>query len=504
MVDEKKLVLTEVRKHNRKIEHLSSLNKNLIYWDTLTSMPEKALNNRAELVSFLYGELLRLYRNKDYMNLVSMLEFWNEEVQDQKIFSMVRKIKSNFRSSELIPEDEFLDYQKTLAEAEKVWEYSREMDSFNILVPHLEKIIAYLRKKAEYIGYDHYPYDAILRENNPNYDFKRLESMFENIKVFSLDLLDEIRKKDLFIDQDILKDHFPKDKQILMTEDILKKLGFDFQLGRLDEGSYPTVLPVSNKDVRILSSYFEKDFTPAFTTALHTGSQAIYEQCISSDLSSYLLAEPASMIIMEAVASFYENILGKSRPFWDFYYPSFQSLFPSYKKVGLEEFYRALNKVQPSLIRVDADELTYNIHIIIRFELESMLINGSLEVRELPSAWNKKYRDYLGIEPTRDLFGVLQDVHWVSGYFGYFPNYLLGNIAAAQIFHRLGLDIPNLEDEVRSGNWNLIKDWFDGKIFSHGALYNTDELINVVTDETLDEKYFLNYLREKYINIYNI
>jgi carboxypeptidase Taq len=328
--------------------------------------------------------------------------------------------------------------------------------------------------------------------------------MFTKLRDFIVDLLKKIKTSKVKIKKDVLKGTFDKSTQSLMAIDILNRIGFDFDSGRLDEGEHPTILPNSNKDVRIIIKYDENDFRPAFTTALHEGGQGLYEQGISSNLYGTFLAEPSSMVILEAVARFYENIFGRSKEFWDFYYSILKDYFPSLKSVSKKSFFEAINNVESSFIRMDADELTYNLHVIIRYEIEKDLINNKLKVKDIPKVWNQKYKDYLGIDPPNHIFGALQDVHWFSGYFGYFPNYILGNFNAAQIYYTLKRDIQNYDEIVANGNWEKINEWFKEKIFTHGAIYNPQELIYLVTDEKLKAEYFINYLDEKYKYIYEI
>lgn len=499
---QKNKVLEKVISQNRRINYLSSLNNNLLYWDTISSMPPKGIDSRIGLISFLSEELFLASRQEEFLENIARLEALPSK--SKELTAMIRKVRDDLKISQLIPRQEYLDYKALLAQAEAKWKEAREANDFKILQPYFERVIEYLRDFAAYAGYEDYPYEGILKFNLIDTDYGRIKEIIGRVKDFSLDLLEEIRAGGRDLDQPIFQEDFSREGEKTMTGDLLSRLGFDFQAGRLDQGHYPTVLPVNSQDVRILAPFDGPDLRASITRALHLGSQAIYQQGISPDLEDYGLANPASMISQEAVASFYKNYLGKTRSFWKFYYPLVQDLFPAFKALKLEDFYRALNRVKPGPLRLEADELTYNLHTIIRFELEEELINGELEVKDLPGAWNKKYRDYLGLTPPNDLVGVLQDVHWVSGYFGYVSNYLLANVFASQLRNTILEEMPDLEAEVEAGNWEYVKGWFETKIFTHGARYSTEELIYVVTDESLNEKYFLNYLNEKYRDIYDL
>lgn len=501
---EKDKILEEIIKHNQKIYYLESLNNNLVYWDTLTSMPKGGIDERIELISFLSKELFTSYRDEKFLKNLKKLESY--ENNPKKVESMLNKIREGLNTNKFIPIEEYIDYKKVLNQAEEMWRKAREANDFKVLLPHLELVVDYLRKFADYAGYEDFPYEGILKYNltNFNISYRDLKSMIENIKEFSLDMLSRIQKTSLVIDESILTGYFDENIQFDLTRDLLTRIGFDFNHGRLDKGYYPTVLPISNKDVRILTDFKEDNLLLMFDNGLHIGSQGLYEQSISSELKDYLLAKPASMIVLEAVSSFYKNYFGKTRSFWQFYYPLVQNAFSQLENVEFKDFYSLINKVKPSYLRNNSDELTYNLHTIIRFELEEELINGDLEVRDLPRAWNKKYKDYLGITPPNDLLGVLQDVHWVSGYFGYVVNYIIGNLFGAQLRNVILQELPHLDEELKSGNLLILKEWIETKILIHGSLYSTEELIYVVTDEELQEKYLLNYLEEKYRDIYKL
>ncbi|MBU5294283.1 carboxypeptidase M32 [Anaerosalibacter bizertensis] len=500
--DEKKL--QKIKEHIRKIEYLKFTNNNLLYWDKVTNMPKKGIGFRSEVMSFLAGELHKLIEDKEFVKLVAYFDSKDPQELDIQTISMIRKIKGNYEYINKIPSKEYRDYIYLIAEAEQVWSKSKRNDDFESVVPYLEKIVEHFKNFTEYWGYEEEPYDALFSFYGAGVNTKMVDEMFQELKGYIVKLLEDISTSKVRINDEIFSGYFNKDAQSKMTIDILNRIGFDFDAGRVDEGEHPTILPNSNKDVRIITSYNEEDFRPAFTTALHGGGQALYEQGISSDLYGTLLAEPSSVVFLEAIARFYENIFGRSKEFWDFYYPIMQGYFPSFKTISKKNFYKALNKVDYSLIRMDADELTYNLHIIIRYEIEKDLINNKLSVKDIPDVWNEKYKEYLGIEPPNHGLGALQDVHWFSGYFGYFPNYILGNLYAAQIYSMIKREIPDYGELVSSGNWDKINDWFKEKIFIHGSIYYPEELIYLVTDENLKVDYFIDYLDEKYRYIYEM
>lgn len=500
--DEEKL--EKIKEHVRKIEYLRYTNNSLLYWDKISKMPPKGIGFRSEVMSFLAGEIHKLSQDKELIGLVNYFMGKDSEDLDIETNSMIRSIKRNYEYTSRIPVGEYRDYIHLITGAEEVWSVCKKNNDFDTIAPYLEKIVGHFQKFAEYWGYEDEPYDALLSYYEEGVTVKVVDSMFNELRDFIVELLKKIQKSKVKIKKDIFEGNFNKEMQSKMTNDILDKIGFDFEAGRLDESVHPTILANSNKDVRILTCYHENDFRPAFTTALHEGAQALYEQGISSDLYGTLLAEASSMGILEAIASFYENIIGKSKAFWDCYYPTMQGYFPSLKEIACQDFVKSINSVESSFIRMDADELTYNLHIIIRYEIEKDLINGKLKVKDVPNVWNQKYKDYLGIEPPSDSLGVLQDVHWFSGYWGYFPSYVLGNLYAAQIYQTLKNEKPDYDEILASGDWKEITEWLKEKIFVHGAIYNPQELIYLVTDENLKAEYFIDYLNEKYKTIYEI
>lgn len=500
--DEKKL--KKIKEHIKKIEYLRFTNNNLLYWDKVSKMPKKGIDFRSEVMAFLAGEIHRLSEDKEFIKLVSYFASKDPEELDIVTNSMIRKIKRNYEFINKIPSEEYRDYIYLITEAEEIWSICKKNNDFETVVPYLEKIVDHFKNFTQYWGYEEDPYDALFSFYEEGVTSKAADEMFLQLREFIVMLLKKIKKSKVKINKDIFNGHFNKETQANMTMDILNRIGFDFDAGRVDEGEHPTILPNSNKDVRIITNYNEEDFRPAFTTALHVGGQALYEQGISSDLYGTFLGEPSSLVILEAIARFYENIFGRSKEFWDFYYPIIQDYFPSLKSISKKNFFEALNNVDYSFIRMDADELTYNLHIIIRYEIEKDLINNKLNVKDIPKVWNEKYKEYLGIEPPNHGLGVLQDVHWFSGYFGYFPNYILGNLYAAQIYSTLKREKPDYGELLSSGNWDKINEWFKEKIFTHGSIYNPEELIYLVTDEKLKVDYFISYLDEKYRTIYDI
>ena len=302
----------------------------------------------------------------------------------------------------------------------------------------------------------------------------------------------------------MFKGQFNIEEQKKLSMEVIKKIGFDLNKGRLDESVHPYTIEFSSKDVRITTNYHEDDITYALYSSIHEAGHGIYEQNISEKLKDTGLMTGVSMGIHESQSRMYENILCRSYEFLVYLLPVINKHFHQFNNVRIEEFYKAINKVTPSLIRTEADELTYSLHIIIRYEIEKAIFNDEVTVDELPYLWNKKYKEYLGIEPKNDKEGILQDLHWADGSFGYFPSYALGNIYGAQIIHKFLKDDPKILESLKEGDFQKINKKLKETIHVYGSVYEPKDLIKKATNEELNIKYYVQYLRNKYSNIYSL
>ena len=329
-----------------------------------------------------------------------------------------------------------------------------------------------------------------------------LDKVFPDLRHSLSELLEKVNTSDAEVDSSILLGHFPKQQQRDFSIEVLKQMNYDFDAGRLDDTVHPFEITINLQDVRITTRYDESDFRMAVFGIIHEGGHALYEQNIDPKLARTPLANGTSMGIHESQSLFWENIIGRSEAFWRGNYDTFQSYAPEFlQKVGIDEFYRAINEVKPSLIRIEADEMTYPLHIMVRYELEKALINGEIEVKDLPGLWNEKMENYLGIKPANDREGVLQDIHWSSGDFGYFPSYALGYMYAAQFYNSLKQQL-DVDQIVRSGDFTPITTWLKEKIHQYGKTKKPLELLQDITNESLNPEHLTKYLTEKYSKIY--
>lgn len=478
----------------------------LLHWDMVTGIPEKGVSERAAVIGLLSTESFKMSTSDEMKNYLDY--FTEPEINkklDTQMKGIVRECKKEYDRFKKIPEDKYREYVQLKAEAESIWEKAKNNDDFEMFRPYLEKIVNYIMDFIDIWGYKGNRYNTLLDFYEPGMTVEKLDDIFANLRENIVPLLAEIKDARDKPDDSILKQYFDPEKQKKICITLLEKIGYDYKAGRLDESEHPFTIGVNKGDVRVTTHYYPHNVTSAIFSALHEGGHGIYEQNISPELNGTPLYDGASMGIHESQSRFWENILGRSYNFWKTHYEQLQKLFPDQlNDVSLETFYRSINKAEVSPIRVEADELTYNLHIMVRYEIEKGLLNQEIEVGNLPQIWNQKMNEYLGLEPANDQEGVLQDVHWSNGLFGYFPSYTLGNIYAAQFYNTIQKEIPNYNELVSNGNLIPIKEWMSEKIHKHGKLYSPSDLVKQVTGEEINAKYLTDYLTEKYSKIYNL
>jgi carboxypeptidase Taq len=353
---------------------------------------------------------------------------------------------------------------------------------------------------AEKVGYSDTPFDAMLEDHEPYTLTRQVKEIFERLRKKMVPIIENIVSVEK--DEILIKGDFPRDAQEGFYRKILTDIGYEFDRGRLDITEHPFTIG-SGDDTRITTHYYEDDPRPALFSCIHEGGHALYEQGFLKEHFHTPLGEACSLGIHESQSRMWENLIGRSYPFWKHYYSGFQGSFPALSKIPLPLFYEAINQVKPSLIRTQADEATYNLHILIRFEIEIDIFDGKIDIKEIPQAWNDKYESYLGIRPDNDSVGCLQDIHWSMGAFGYFPTYTLGNLYASQFFDQMKRDL-DVDALMENGDLRPILSWLRTNIHHHGKMHPASELIKIVTGNRLDEDHFINYLKAKFGPIYEI
>lgn len=501
MREEVQKKLEEFKSYITKIQHLSSATA-VLYWDMRVNMPKKGAAQRGDVLGLLYGEIYKLQTSDEMKSFIDYFSI--VEDLDEVSKAMVEEARKTYDQTKKIPEGRYKEFVILKTSSEVAWEEAKDKSDFNIFKPYLEKVVEFTKEFVEYWGYEKNKYDTLLDFYEPGITVEKLDKVFGELRDAIVKLLNKIKASDVVIKDDFFKKDFSKELQQKFSLYVLDKMGYDFEAGRLDESVHPFTINFNNKDVRITTKYLENEFRSALFSTIHEGGHGIYEQNIPDELDGTGLNSGVSMGIHESQSRFYENIIGRSKEFWNYFYAEAKRVFPQFEGVSLEDFYKGINVIEPSLIRTEADELTYSLHVIIRYEIEKSLINGEVEVKDLPQLWNEKYKEYLGVEPKNDAEGVLQDVHWSDGSFGYFPSYALGNLYGAQFLNKMVKDIPEVFKEIEEGNLASIHEWLKDNIHKHGGVHKPAELIKMVTGEELTAKYFIEYLNNKYKEIYNL
>ena len=486
----------------RYIEDISKMNSALeiIYWDTQTKMPKKAIEQRSGIIEYLSGEIFKMTTSDKMGELLDYFKDTDGLLEVDKL--IVKHARKDYDETKKIPEDRYREYVVAQALSENAWEEAKEQKNFEIFKPHLKKMIDFQREFVEYWGYKDNKYDTLLDKYEEGLTVRKLDKIFSELKDGIIEILNKVQNSNKKVDKSFFIGNFNKESQEKFALFVLKKMGYSFEYGRIDESIHPFTTSFGNRDVRITTNYSNDDFTSALFSSIHEGGHGIFDQSVPDELQRTGLDTDLSMSIHESQSRFYENILGRSKAFWEYFFPFLKYEFKEFAHLNLEEFYEAINYVKPSLIRTEADELTYSLHIIIRYEIEKALINGDLDIDDVKEEWNKKYKEYLGVEPRDDSEGILQDVHWSDGSFGYFPSYALGNIYGAQILHQMKKEYTGMYDDIRNGEFGGVKMWLYENVHKSAALYSPSELIKNITNEELNCKYFLEYLSKKYLSIY--
>ncbi|MGI6466106.1 MAG: carboxypeptidase M32 [Sphaerochaetaceae bacterium] len=485
--------LEELKKIDNEIILLSQISGVLV-WDQ-EEVPSKGVERRGEQLALLSSKVHDLVASEKVVDLVAQLEDQDLEDPDK---ALVRIYKKSSERSRKLDRDFVHHFSKLTTKSQSVWALARKEDDWPSFEPYLTELISLVKEKAEAYGYEDDPYDALLENFEANTKTKEVSKLFDKLK---RDLQPLIENQQRFeeVDDTFLYAKYPIDKQKYFINEVLSSIGFEWERGVLGDSVHPYTISLGDDDIRITTRYTESSVASPLFSALHEGGHALYEMgCANAVTKGTALANGASLGFHESQSRLWENMIGRSKEFWSHFYPTFSNLFPlQTENIDLDHFVKAINKVKPSCIRVDADELTYNLHIILRFELERELLSGSLSVKDLPLAWNDKMKELLGVEVPNNKVGVLQDVHWSMGELGYFPTYTLGNLYAAQIFETMNKEF-DVAKEVAKGNFSPIKGWLNENILQYGSIYEPKDIINKVCGSGLSTTHLSSYLVNKY------
>lgn len=473
----------------------------LLEWDQETYMPKDAAEYRGQQVS-LMANLVHKQKTapKFVKTLKSLVDLESGAILDpslsKEICASLREYRRDYMQASKLPASLVKLFSKTTSQGLHAWGEAKTHNRFSHFAPHLDKIVKLCRKKAEYLGYKDHPYDALLDLYEPGITVAMLTPLFSKLKAALTSLIKELAPRPR---PTPLTGQFAKNKQLEISAHLLKAMGFDSVSSRLDLSIHPFCAFLYSKDTRMTTHLHADTPFPCIFSVLHEGGHGLYDQGLPSMQLGSPLGEAASTAVHESQSRFWETFIGRGLPFWKHFYPTLQKTFPeAFSTMPLRDFYPLINSVKPSLIRIDADEVTYSLHVILRFELEKALIEGSLKVKDLPKAWNQKMEESLGIVPPSDREGCLQDTHWAGGLFGYFPSYTLGNIYAAQLFAAFQKEHPEWETEIAQGNLALIRLWLNEKIHKWGRQYIPTDLIERATGSPVSESHYIHYLQNKF------
>ena len=488
------------------IQHLKDAAA-LLSWDQETYMPSGGGQTRAEQRATLQTLAHAKFVSPDIEDLLlhhidPTTGLANTEAIDDASKALLRETWRDFSRAKKLPSDFVNRRERECSLAQQVWAEARRRDDFMHFLPNLQTVVALKFEEIDYMGYDDSPYDALLDTYEPGATVAQLQPLFATLRHGLLELLQHVREA-ASLDDRLLFQSYDEQQQLAFGKLVLHGMGYDFNRGRLDLSAHPFTTSFHPTDVRVTTRVFEKDLPSCLFSCIHEGGHGLYEQGLPQEQYGTPLGEAISLGIHESQSRLWENNVGRSKAFWTHFFPSLQQHFPSQLgAISLDAFHAALNRVKPSLIRVEADEVTYNLHIMVRFEIELALIEKRVAVKDLPGLWQEKMQEYLGIVPERDAEGVLQDVHWSLGALGYFPTYTLGNLYAAMFFQQACQDIPALETEIQRGHLLSLKTWLNRNIHQYGRQYSSADLLHRITGRALSVKPFLSYLQTKIGNIY--
>ncbi len=478
----------------------------ILGWDQQTQMPPGGAAARARqlgTISKIAHETLTADETgrliEDAKAAMAGMDYDSDEA------ALVRAAEYQYEQATKLPTDLVVALQEATTLGHEVWVEARATSNFEHFRPMLEKIFDLTKQAVECLGYEEVPYDALLNQYERGMPTREVKRLFDELKKDLVPLVKAIQENQHKVSDEIVHREYPIERQREFGEKVVSAYGFDFKRGRQDLAVHPFCTHFSCDDVRITTRFETNFLNPALFGTMHESGHGMYEQGVAQALDETILGNGTSLGVHESQSRLWENIVGRSRGFWQHYYPELQKTFPeSLHDVSMERFYQAINASQPSFIRVEADEVYYNLHIMVRFEIEQAIMNGELAIKDLPQVWNAKFEEYIGIVPPNDAQGVLQDVHWSSGLIGYFPTYSLGNFLSVQFYDKAVEQYPQIPDEIAHGKFDTLLNWMRTNIHQHGSKFTPRELVQRVTGTEMQVAPFVRYLTHKYSEIYGL
>ncbi|MEM4259018.1 MAG: carboxypeptidase M32 [Candidatus Thermoplasmatota archaeon] len=479
----------------------------LLGWDQMTYMPSDGSSDRAEqtaLISRLAHEKTTADALYDHVRKLNETITFAQLKEHDKL--VVTRLKKDLEKTRKIPSAFIEKISKTTTLAYQAWEEARAKKNFYHFAPHLEKIIELEKEYCTYINLPGHPYNSLLDDYEEGMTVDILKKEFTYLRKNLIEILDKIKTSTLFQKQKPFQKTLSIENQKKLCNYFIKKMNLSKTKFRLDVSTHPFTTSIGNNDVRITTNFERKNPLFSFYSTIHEVGHALYELNLpQNEYKDTVISDSPSLGLHESQSRFWENMIARNKHFWVFFYPVFQKIVPKkFTTIALDQWYRIINQVQPSLIRVEADELTYCLHIILRFELELMLITDEIKVAEVPDIWDQKIQNYLGVRPHNDVEGALQDMHWSGGSFGYFPTYAIGSIYAAQLFQTLLKHHPDTLQNIEQGDFASIITWLQNNIHQYGRLMTADDIIKTCCGEGLNSQRYISYLKDKYYTLYNI
>jgi carboxypeptidase Taq len=473
----------------------------VLQWDQETYLPTKGAGIRGQQIATLSEIAHRFFTDEQFGGLLQEI-LGNNDLQTREKRN-IELTWEDYTKQKKFTSSFVRELSETVSKSFHSWMGARKANDFSLFAGDLSRLIELKRKEADFLGYTDHPYNALLNDHDRGSTVQLLDGVFSRIRFSLKEIVQKIIAQPQVQDA-FLFSYYPKDKQWEFGLRLLKELGYDFDAGRQDISEHPFTINFNSNDVRITTRIHENDLSSMVWSCIHELGHALYEQGLPEQQYGLPAGEPASFSIHESQSRLWENHIGRSPAFCEKWLPVLKEFFPDQlKNVSEEDFYKGINKVQPSPIRTEADEVTYHFHVMIRYELEKKLIEGTLITRDIPAYWNDQYFNYLGIKISDDRQGCLQDVHWSHGSFGYFPTYSMGSFYAAQFFVRASEEIPSLGSDLKTGITKPLLGWLQRNIYRHGRILTSEELCTSVCGKPLDIRYFLEYILAKYKNIYN-
>jgi carboxypeptidase Taq len=477
----------------------------LLGWDQQVNMPVGGAKARGQILGTLRSISHQKFISAETGRLLDALEKHKDNLDpDSDEARLIKVTRRRFDKLTRVPREYIIEMAQTTSLAHQTWQQARKENDFAKFQPVLEKIVALRQRYASFFAPFEHVYDPLLDDFEPGLKTRDVQVIFQSLRPQQTALIRQIASQPQ-VEDGFLHQPFDEKKQWDFGMEVITRFGYDWNRGRQDKSAHPFTSASSIDDVRITTRIQPDFLNPALFATMHEAGHAIYNQGTDPALARTPLVGGASLAVHESQSRLYENLVGRSLPFWEYFYPRLQQIFPDQlKKVPLEMFYKGINRVQSSLIRVEADEATYNLHIMLRLELEIALMEGAVQVAKLPQAWNSRMHEYLGVVPPTASDGVLQDVHWSGGMIGYFPTYALGNLISAQLWEVIERDLPDLEGQIRQGEFGCLLGWLREKVHRHGAKFEPQELVERITGSKISPEAYIRYLNRKFGVIYGL